>query len=215
MQVNRGPEIHVVVDIETTGPITGIHSMIELAAVVIDHKNGEQNKMCFNFFQGSLQGWPVEGGSGRPIWIWEHSTFDWWHHIDRVGMLKDIEKEAQHPEEVMREFREYLKQWDNPVLVSFGADIPFIAHYWWKIFEQRPPFGFIGIDGKSYAMAALGCDYRYTSNSAMRRYWPQFFRDDLPHTHRALDDAKEQAMLFYGLQQQLGQNYVNPPKPAR
>ena len=41
-------------------------------------------------------------------------------------------------------------------------------------------------------MAMLKCDYR----DAVKRNMPKRWFDDLPHTHRALDDALEQGALF-------------------
>ena len=42
------------------------------------------------------------------------------------------------------------------------------------------------------AMAVLGTDFRETTKKRMPKAW----FDDLPHTHKALDDAIEQGALF-------------------
>ena len=42
------------------------------------------------------------------------------------------------------------------------------------------------------AMVMLGKDYRRSTKRNMPKRW----FDDLPHTHRALDDAIEQGALF-------------------
>jgi hypothetical protein len=41
-------------------------------------------------------------------------------------------------------------------------------------------------------MALLGCDYR----KSIKRNMPKRWFDDVPHRHRALDDALEQGTLF-------------------
>ena len=51
----------------------------------------------------------------------------------------------------------------------------------------------LGLDIKSYAMAVLKIDFLTVTKTTMPRRW---FDDTLPHTHRALDDAIEQGVIF-------------------
>ncbi len=60
-------------------------------------------------------------------------------------------------------------------------------------FIGASPFGFVGLDIKSYAAAMLKIDFTHVTKSNMPRRW---FDDALPHTHKALDDAIEQGALF-------------------
>jgi len=48
------------------------------------------------------------------------------------------------------------------------------------------------LDIKTFAMAAMGTDYRDSTKKRMPRSW----FDDLPHTHLARDNAIEQGTLF-------------------
>jgi len=56
----------------------------------------------------------------------------------------------------------------------------------------RSPFSFSALDVKTMAMVMLRRDYRRSTKSAMPKRW----FDDLPHTHVAPDDAREQGILF-------------------
>lgn len=59
-------------------------------------------------------------------------------------------------------------------------------------FTGESPFSHSALDIKTYAMARLRCGYRDVTKANLPRRW----FDDLPHTHRALDDAIEQGALF-------------------
>jgi hypothetical protein len=54
------------------------------------------------------------------------------------------------------------------------------------------------LDIKTFAMALLGTDYREATKRNMPREW----FDPIPHTHIALDDAKEQGALFCNMLQE-------------
>ena len=81
----------------------------------------------------------------------------------------------------------------HPVFVGYPASFDFLVVYWYPIrLAGRSPFSFAALDIKTMAMVMLGRDYRRTVKGAMPRRW----FDDLPHRHRALDDAIEQGTLF-------------------
>ena len=63
----------------------------------------------------------------------------------------------------------------------------------WRLsFAGESPFSHSALDIKSFAMALMGTDYRSSSKRNMPRHW----FEEMPHTHVALDDAKEQGLLF-------------------
>jgi len=59
-------------------------------------------------------------------------------------------------------------------------------------FGSAASFSHSALDIKTLAMALLGRGYRESAKKVMPSRW----FDDLPHTHRALDDAIEQGALF-------------------
>jgi hypothetical protein len=81
----------------------------------------------------------------------------------------------------------------SPVFVAYPAGFDFLFVYWYLIrFAGESPFSFSALDVKTYAMALLRKEYR----QSVKRNMPKRWFDDLPHTHRALDDAIEQGALF-------------------
>ena len=80
-----------------------------------------------------------------------------------------------------------------PVFLGYPVAYDFLFVYWYLIrFAGESPFSHSALDIKTFAMAMLRCPYREVSKQAMP---PRWF-DQLPHTHRALDDALEQGALF-------------------
>jgi hypothetical protein len=73
----------------------------------------------------------------------------------------------------------------KPVFVGYPTlDFMFVyRNLIW--FAGESPFSFSALDIKSYAMAVLGTGYRETAKRNMPKRW----FDNLPHTHKALDDA--------------------------
>jgi len=189
-------ENYLMLDIETTGPVSALHSMIEFAVVHLE-ENGTD--IHFDYFQSALKEF-----DGKP-WRWESDTLDWWHHPDRVNHLRAIEFEVRDPYGAMLNFKEWMKKFKNPVIVCFGSDMEFLKLYWWRVFRKNPPFGLLALDAKSFAAAVLGCDFNDTTNTKLHKNFPELFHEDLPHTHRALDDAKEQAYAFFKLRRHRSQ----------
>jgi hypothetical protein len=82
------------------------------------------------------------------------------------------------------------------VFVGYPVAFDFMFVYWYLIkFTGESPFSHAALDIKTYAMALLKTPYRASVKANMPRRW----FDDLPHTHRALDDAIEQGALFCNL----------------
>jgi len=86
----------------------------------------------------------------------------------------------------------------HPKTMKFWSRHPetfdFMFVYWYLIrFVGESPFGFVGLDIKTYAMAMLKQqEYR----GCVKRKFPKRWFDPHPHTHVALDDAIEQGALF-------------------
>jgi hypothetical protein len=81
----------------------------------------------------------------------------------------------------------------KPVFVGYPAGFDFLFIYWYLIrFAGESPFSFSALDIKTFAMATLGTSFRETTKKRMPDRW----FDEVPHTHKALDDAIEQGALF-------------------
>ncbi len=165
------------VDIESAGPIPGKFSMLSLGACVVGNPElafyVEIKPISKDFVLDALR---VSG-------------FD----------LNYLEREGKSPQEAMKDFRTWVEKMagdHKPVFVGFNAcyDWQFVNWYL-ESFAGGNPFGFGGIDIKSYYMGLSGETWSRTTSSQL----PQEFQPDEPQTHNALDDARAQASIFLKL----------------
>lgn len=217
-------ETFISVDVETCGPVPGLYHMLELGACVVD-VNGNQG--FGDTFMGSLElnhdtyhervvdGCMTQTGnltSDCSQVGWEAQTWNWWHHKTRVQILESIFAEARSAQEVLVAFSKWIAQFQNPIVVGFPVahESMWLQYYWWKHIGTTPPFKHRGIDGKTLMMAAMKgkCGYSGASKLRLADMHPAFFSKVLPHTHRALDDAKEQAFLFANLMRELNLGHL-------
>lgn len=173
-------EIYVSTDVEADGPIPGPHSLLSFASAVFDRKGA-----LIATFSANLELLPDAKGHPDTMAWWQKNQEAWDAH----------RKELQAPEAAMKAYAQWLDALPGkPVFVGYPATYDFMFVYWYLMrFAGRSPFSFAGLDIKTLAMVALRCEYREATKRRMPRSW---FRAGLPHTHQALDDAKEQGHLF-------------------
>ncbi len=181
-------EIYVSVDIEADGPIPGPNSMLSLGAVALLESGKEVGAFEVNFEE-------LEGAKGDP------GTMEWWSKQDRE-VWAHIRKNPVSPKKGMASFVEWVnqmaKQENLPVVcVAYpvGFDFTFIYHYI-RSCGLESPFSFSCLDIKSYAAAVLNIPYRKAVKKNMPKEW---FKGLPPHTHKGLDDAREQGLLFLNI----------------
>ena len=171
------PERYFSVDIESSGPIPGKYSMLSLGACVVGNPENtfyvELKPISKDFIPDALT---VSG-------------FD----LDRLEQL------GEPPMEAMKKFRSWVETAaadHKAVFVGFNAcyDWQFVNWYL-ESFAVGNPFGFGGIDIKSYYMGLRGLPWSKTTSSQL----PPEFQPDVPQTHNALDDARAQASIFQKL----------------
>jgi hypothetical protein len=172
-------EIYVSTDVEADGPIPGPHSMLSFASAAYS-----ADKRLLATFEVNLVLLP----DAKP----HPATMKWWEQHPEA--FKASRERVEPPEPAMRRYVAWLDALPGrPVFVGYPAAFDFMFVYWYLIrFVGRSPFSHSALDIKSYAMAVLGSAYRETTKRNMPREW----FDELPHTHRALDDALEQGALF-------------------
>jgi ribonuclease T len=167
-------EVYISVDIEAAGPVPANYSMLSLGAVAVDDLR--------QTFYVELK--PVN----------DNSVPDAMKVVGRS--LRDFAAKGRAPKEAMAAFRDWLAQIEKagkPVFVGFNAtfDWAFVNFYFQEYLGENP-FGFGGIDIKSYYMGMTGCSWNDTRSSRIGAK----FKGPSPHTHNALDDAIEQAQMF-------------------
>jgi hypothetical protein len=172
-------EVYVSTDVETDGPIPGVNSMLSFgsAAYLAD-------KTLVGTFAANLETLP--GAEPCP------RTMEWWGSQPEAWAA--CRENPQPPEQVMPRYAEWLKKLPGrPVFVGYPAAFDFMFVYWYLIrFAGESPFSHSALDIKTFAMAMLKKGYR----ESVKRNMPRRWFDELPHTHRALDDAIEQGALF-------------------
>lgn len=169
------PELLISVDIETDGPIPGIHSIASIGAALVDDLDCNfyiELKPISDQFDPQAVVIMAEGG------------------LDRDCLLR----EGVGAEEAMIQLQTWIKQVSGrkyrPVFAGFNAPFDWMFVHWYFIrFLGVKPFGISALDIKSYMMGVLRLE-RWSDTVASKI--PERFRSDLPHTHNALDDARQQ-----------------------
>jgi hypothetical protein len=175
-------ETYVSTDVETDGPIPGPHSMLSFASVAFDEHGTELAS-----FTRNLETLP--GASGHP------RTMQWWAENEEAW---DACRTEQAPvDDAMRSYVEWVRGLPSkPVFVAYPAGFDFLFMYWYMLrFVGESPFSHSALDIKTYAMAVLKKPYR----SSAKRNMPKRWFPEAPHTHVALDDAREQGLLFINM----------------
>jgi Exonuclease len=99
------------------------------------------------------------------------------------------------PKRAMTEYADWLKQLGGvPVMVGHpvGFDYTFVHWYLHEFVGSSPLFP-AGLDMASYAMAVMGTPFTKSHKPYMPKEW---IDANLPHTHKAMDDAMGHAIVF-------------------
>lgn len=100
------------------------------------------------------------------------------------------------PHDAMRKFRDWII-WTvgnkRAVFVGFnlGFDWSFVNYYFIRYLGSNP-FGISGLDSKSLWLGKTSCKWAETSKTHIKRQLGL----RLEHSHHALEDAREQAIVF-------------------
>lgn len=168
------PERYFSVDIESSGPIPGKYSMLSIGACAVDDPSiafyAELKPLSANFVAEALK---VSG-------------FD----LSKLGVS------GESPEIAMLKFRQWVETHSlelKAVFVGFNAcyDWQFVNWYL-ETYANGNPFGFGGVDIKSYYMGLTKSSWTSSTSSRL----PLEFQPETPQTHNALDDARAQASIF-------------------
>ena len=111
-----------------------------------------------------------------------------------------LKSEGEDPAEAMRRFAGWARSLGGrPVFCSFST-WDWVHVFWYLTTylasREENPFGHSSLDMKSAIYGRFGLDWASTSKGGIKRGLPHLLAGAGPHTHNALDDAKEQAILF-------------------
>jgi hypothetical protein len=119
-----------------------------------------------------------------------------WFQSKQAAAFAATQVNRRDPGEAMREYVAWINSLPGkPVFVGYPASYDFMFVYWYLVrFTGERPFSHSALDIKTYAMAMLKRDtYRTVVKGQFPKRW---IPEETPHTHVALDDAKEQGMIF-------------------
>ena len=173
-------EIFVSTDVEADGPVPGLNSMLSLGSAAY-----LPDKTLVATFEANIE--TLEGATSHP------ETMRWW--ATQGEAWRACRENPRPAARVMTNYLAWLRGLPGrPVFVAYPAAFDFMYVCWYlNRFTGHNPFGWVALDIKTFAMAMLGTDFHDTVKSRMP---PRWFDADLPHTHKALDDAIEQGALF-------------------
>lgn len=189
-------ELYISIDVEADGPTPMPYSMVSFGAVVTGLKDTDgylvrldMNKPE-NAFYAELK--PIS-----ELWMPESLAVS--------GLTREhLEVNGEDPAKAMTDFSVWVNnmvtenECKTAVFCAFPLGFDWMWMYWYleNFSEFGSPFGHSrGLDIKTLYMAKSdGTLTRSTKNNI-----PRQLRSDLPHTHNALDDAKEQGELLMNL----------------
>lgn len=178
-------EILVSVDGEFTGLIPGPYSMISLGAVAYDSEGNELSR-----FRVNMSELP---GSKR-----DTNTMAWW--AAHAEAWKISTENPVEPVEAMYRFDQWLATLPGrPKLMGWPLPVDFMFVYWYYVnfLGKAPPFGYDGIDIKTYAMAKM--DTATLSDVSRETVQELLGIPTNEFSHDPVDDAVQQGRLFFGL----------------
>lgn len=170
-------EIYISVDIEADGPVPGDYSMISFGACVVGSDNPldefyvEIRHMTDNFVPEALA---VSG-------------------FDRAYL-----RNCTQPDTAARQIVSWLDEMQQDhggriIMVGFNAPFDWMfVNYFLHHFEGRNPLGISALDIKSLYMGVTGCTWGETSMAKL----PPELKPATGLTHNALQDARDQALIF-------------------
>lgn len=188
-----GGETFVLVDIESDGPVPGRHSMLSFAAVAF-----RLDRTVLGTFERNLE--PLPGASQYP------PTMAWWKKFPEAWAA--CRENQVPPAAAMEDFIAWVRTLPRLPAVFVANPISYdwlFMHYYMHSFTgfvhsitDDSPFTLAALDMHSYAMATLGRSFRGSGRSNYPAAWSEH---NLPHTHKAIDDALEHAMTFCAMVQ--------------
>lgn len=187
-------EIYFSVDVEADGPIPGLYSMSSFGVVMCGLRDNQGNfspddvDWDDNCFYRELM--PISDQ-----YVPEAAAVS---GLDRIQLITN----GVRPEEAMKDLVSFVVKFApfgaRPIFVGWPASYDWTWLYWYMMtYGGVSPFGFSGaIDMKTWYAAKSGLQF---NKFGKRDVYKALGVKPRPHTHNALDDAREQAVLWQNL----------------
>jgi 3' exoribonuclease, RNase T-like len=196
--------IYFSVDIETDGVVAGRNNMLSLGACAIDMETGD---IISKFKRNLSLVYDLQP---------DKDTMNWWK--TQPAAYVAARKDAQPPSQVMREFALWVYNYATADSIIFAwkpvMDLAFVRYY---IHRFHPSGEYLtihsifgrqgfGLDQKTVAALALKQTYRKTKMDGLPNSVRLNDKNEVieQHSHDALEDAVEQAHIFWNCVRRLG-----------
>ena len=172
-------ETWISVDVETSGPTPHTGSLLSVGACLVDDP-----ERGIELLLRPEPGLPWDGAAEAI------------HRLDRATLERDGLEPAEAMVLLERWIAQVVPAGSRPVFVALNApfDWMFVADAFWRHLG-RNPFGHSALDIKALYLGRHAAEVGRWSETARVRMLERY-PVDLPHTHTALADAREQAAIF-------------------
>jgi hypothetical protein len=196
--------IYFSMDIETDGVVAGRNNMLSLGACAIDMETGD----IISTFKMNL--------SLVPDLLVDRDTMNWWKQHPEA--YQAARKDAVPPSVVMIEFVRWVLNFSTPDSIIFAwkpvMDLAFVRYYLHRFHPQGEFLAIHSIFGRQ----GFGMDQKTVAALTLRQPYRKTKMDSLPnsvrlndksevieqHSHDALEDAMEQAHIFWNCVRRIG-----------
>ena len=189
-------ELYISVDVEADGPTPMPYSMVSIGAVVSGFKDTDDSIVRLDM-QTPQNAFYAELKPISDMWIPESLAVS--------GLEREyLELNGEDPASAMTSFSVWVNNMvatydcKTAVFCAFPLGFDWMWTYWYleNFSEFGSPFGHSrGLDIKTLYMAKSSSSLTRSTKTNI----PKTLRSKLPHTHNALDDAKEQGELLMNL----------------
>lgn len=187
--------VYISIDMERSGDWLKRHFVTEIGMVAYDAQGTEIASIQVYLAQEDGKAWDPE----TLEWYKEQPGWSKWQ-TDAIA-VPDAMKQIQT---WIKKTRRLIKAQKHAfVCAPTSADGKWFSYLWFEYIGHplggpRYGPGFTYIDIRSYAAGKLGIDiFESKKNKALARFRPP--KDMFPHTHIAIDDAREQGALFFNI----------------
>lgn len=180
------------IDVETTGPAPGIHSLLSVGITHVRRFEGRYQ--LFEDFYIEL----------RPTFPQYFEAAMAIHKLDP----ERLKREGIPPKDAMHRIATWVKQRqktgkDRPVFLAHNAPFDWMFIAWYFAYtEVENPFGHSALDLKALAMGALKLSWNQTSLKQVAATIGTLGDRDISALHHAGADARYQAEVFAALMNQ-------------
>lgn len=177
-------------DIEADGPSPAKNSMLGFALVVFD-----QDKTIKGTFERNIA--PIDGHEQDP------ETIEWFTSPHNIAAYNYLATNQVTPGDFVRDLVSFINLFaDQPkkwIAAPAAYDWQWLNYYYHAFYPAETPF--VKLAFKAECISSYFTQYAALKNMTRgqsAQLWKDL-TDQLPHTHKALDDAMEQGIVFINL----------------